>query len=64
MPLSTVLGGMRALLIFNTVVMEEWWQLSLIGYSRKVHFSLGDSDLHGPLVERISAFMDTLSPPT
>jgi len=39
----------------------EWWRLSLIGYSRK---SISDYyrrlDLYGPLVDRISGFMDTL----
>ena len=39
----------------------EWWRLSLIGCSRK---SISDCykrlDLHGPLVERISSFVDAL----
>jgi hypothetical protein len=60
---NDVLDWNEGVVNFSTwiVIDGEWWRLSLIGYSRK---SISDYyrrlDLYGPLVERISAFMDTL----
>jgi hypothetical protein len=60
---NDVLDWNEGVVNFSTWIVTdgEWWRLSLVGYSRK---SISDCcrrlDLHGPLVERISAFMDTL----
>jgi hypothetical protein len=60
---NDVLDWNQGVVNFSTwiVIAGEWWRLSLIGYSRK---SISDYyrrlDLYGPLVERISTFMDTL----
>ena len=60
---NDVLDWNEGVVNFSTwiVIDGEWWRLSLIGYSRK---SISDYyrrlDLYGPLVDRISLFMDAL----
>ena len=60
---NDVLDWNEGVVNFSTwiVIDGEWWRLSLIGYSRK---SISDYykrlELYGPLVERISLFMDAL----
>jgi hypothetical protein len=60
---NDVLEWNKSVVNFSTWILidGEWWRLSLIGYSRK---SISDYyrrlDLYGPLVDRISDFVDTL----